>query len=284
MSDQRTMHVISLGAGVQSSVMLLMAQTGELAPKPELAIFADTGWEPPYVYQHLSWLQEQTDIPIRRVSNGHNLYQDTWDGLAYSGKRFTEIPVFVMDRRGNMKLSKRQCTEDYKIRTIRNAVRDALVQKFGRLHGSHAVQWIGISKDEALRMKDSPVGYVSNHYPLVEAGLRRSDCLAWFRNRYPDRPLQKSSCVGCPYHSDAAWLELYQQCSAEMEAAIRLDERLRNPARPTHHNSSQMPEFLHRSGQPLRDVLHKLEQAAAEGQQISLFDHFNNECEGHCGL
>jgi hypothetical protein len=36
--------VISLGAGVQSTTMLLMSAAGELEPLPELAIFADTGW------------------------------------------------------------------------------------------------------------------------------------------------------------------------------------------------------------------------------------------------
>ena len=50
------MHVISLGGGVQSTVMLLMAEREEITPLPSAAIFADTGWEPEYVYQHLSWL------------------------------------------------------------------------------------------------------------------------------------------------------------------------------------------------------------------------------------
>lgn len=35
-------HVISLGAGVQSSTMALMATAGEIEPMPECAIFADT--------------------------------------------------------------------------------------------------------------------------------------------------------------------------------------------------------------------------------------------------
>lgn len=48
--------VLSLGAGVQSTTMLLMAAAGELEPLPELAIFADTGWEPATVYEHLDWL------------------------------------------------------------------------------------------------------------------------------------------------------------------------------------------------------------------------------------
>ena len=50
-------HIISLGAGVQSTVMYLMAALGRLEPTPEAAVFADTRWEPAHVYQHLSWLE-----------------------------------------------------------------------------------------------------------------------------------------------------------------------------------------------------------------------------------
>lgn len=46
--------VLSLGAGVQSSTLLLMACAGEL-PRPDVAVFADTGWEPSAVYR---WLHD----------------------------------------------------------------------------------------------------------------------------------------------------------------------------------------------------------------------------------
>lgn len=284
MPHHRTINVISLGAGVQSSAMLLMATAGELTPKPDLAVFADTGWEPPHIYQHLEWLREQTDIPVQQVSNGHNLYQDTWNGVALSGRNFTEIPVFVMNRRGEMKLAHRQCTEDYKIKPVRRAIRAEMDRRFGPHRNNRAIQWIGISLDEAHRMKDSTVHYVANRYPLVDAGLRRTDCLRWFQERYPDVPLYKSSCVGCPYHSDAQWLELSRQCPEQMDAAVRLDERLRSPERPRPANERGMTEFLHRSGRPLREVLRKLEQADQAGQQLNFLDGFGNECEGHCGL
>ena len=46
--------IISLGAGVQSTTMALMAAHGEITPMPDCAIFADTGWEPKAVYDHLA--------------------------------------------------------------------------------------------------------------------------------------------------------------------------------------------------------------------------------------
>ena len=48
--------VLSLGAGVQSTTMALMAAVGELQPMPDCAIFADTQDEPAAVYRHLAWL------------------------------------------------------------------------------------------------------------------------------------------------------------------------------------------------------------------------------------
>ena len=39
-------NVLSLGAGVQSSAMALMAAKGEITPMPDCAIFADTQAEP----------------------------------------------------------------------------------------------------------------------------------------------------------------------------------------------------------------------------------------------
>jgi len=48
------LHIISLGAGVQSTTMALMAAHREIEPMPDCAIFADTGWEPKAVYDHLA--------------------------------------------------------------------------------------------------------------------------------------------------------------------------------------------------------------------------------------
>jgi len=43
-------HVLSLGAGVQSATLVLMAAHGIVGAQPDCAIFADTGWQPASVY------------------------------------------------------------------------------------------------------------------------------------------------------------------------------------------------------------------------------------------
>ena len=52
-----TMRLLSLGAGVQSTVLALMAAEGTL-PGLDGAIFADTRWEPRRVYDHLDRLEK----------------------------------------------------------------------------------------------------------------------------------------------------------------------------------------------------------------------------------
>ena len=74
MSAPPTLTVLSLGGGVQSSVMALMA--GESLPPtgsggafgrvPDCALFVDTRWEPPSVYEHLEWLEGPAELSALR--------------------------------------------------------------------------------------------------------------------------------------------------------------------------------------------------------------------------
>ena len=62
--SQEPIHVLSLGAGVQSSTLALMAAKGEVGPMPTAAIFADTQAEPASVYKWLDWLEAQLPFPV----------------------------------------------------------------------------------------------------------------------------------------------------------------------------------------------------------------------------
>ena len=76
-------RVLSLGAGVQSTVVALMAERGDILPI-DCAIFADTQSEPSGVYRHLDWLSGALSYPVHRVSRG-SLRQEIFDASA--GKR-----------------------------------------------------------------------------------------------------------------------------------------------------------------------------------------------------
>ena len=65
--------MLSLGAGVRSTILALTAAHGDIGPMPDCAIFADTGWEPSAVREHLAWLISGNVLPfpVRIVSNGN---------------------------------------------------------------------------------------------------------------------------------------------------------------------------------------------------------------------
>jgi len=66
------LNVLSLGAGVQSTALLLLSIRSEIE-RLDCAIFADTGWEPQSVYTHLAWLEEEAaaaGMPVYRVRRG----------------------------------------------------------------------------------------------------------------------------------------------------------------------------------------------------------------------
>lgn len=72
------MHYGSIGLGIQSTAMALKSINGEIEPRPEAFIFADTGWERDGTYQNLELMKERAadaGIPFFVVSNG-NIRED----------------------------------------------------------------------------------------------------------------------------------------------------------------------------------------------------------------
>lgn len=260
-------RVISLGAGVQSTTMALMAAHGEIGPMPDCAIFADTQWEPRKVYDHLDWLVGKLPYPVYRVSAG-NLRADILNRSKTSAGRIAAVPWFMLMPNGDDAMGRRQCTSEYKLNPIRRKVRELLGDKTPK---GGAEVWIGISTDEAMRMKPSRVGYMVNRWPLIEQSMNRNDCLRWLeRNGYPPAP--KSSCIGCPFHSNHQWRELRDGPAEEWADAIEVDAAIRE--QPGFRGK----QFMHRSLVPLPDV--DLSTAEDRGQ----LNLFINECEGMCGV
>ena len=66
--------LLSLGAGVQSTTLLILAARGDLEPL-DGAVFADTGWEPAAVYTHLDRIERDiatpAGIPMHRICFGN---------------------------------------------------------------------------------------------------------------------------------------------------------------------------------------------------------------------
>ena len=149
MSAPPTLTVLSLGGGVQSSVMALMAGEGAFDRVPDCAIFADTRWEPPSVYEHIAWLRDRLIFPLYVVDNGRSLREDVKALTGHSGaRRYVDIPVYLKGRDGEGDgIGRRQCTDNYKVRPIRRRIREMLGLKPRQRvpSGVNVELWLGIS-------------------------------------------------------------------------------------------------------------------------------------------
>lgn len=255
-------NVISLGAGKQSSYMLLNALEVSYKYKPDFAILADVGCEPQYVYDYVDWIipyvKEKYDFDIIKVSIG-NLQQDVVNYIDGIRRRVAMLPLKLNGTGGIMM---RQCTMDYKIAPLRKYLQKVRDKQRVRL-------WIGISLDEAERMKDSPVKYIEHWYPLVETQTRIDQIINWFKINNLREP-GKSACLICPFHHDNYWKIFKKQFPVEFEEACKFDDKIRD------YPKLRSKTYLSSHRRPLRDIDFT--------QEPSLFPELIEECYGLCGL
>jgi len=283
------LNILSLGGGVQSSTILLMSLHGELPPL-DYVIFADTGWEPAGVYRQIDYLEQKcatANVPFLRVTRG-NIRRDLLECDNKRVGRIGQPPYFVKtdDPTDAGGMLWRECSSEYKIKPIVAAVRYILGYEKGQRipPGVRIHQWLGISFDERHRIKDSKKHYIKNVFPLVDVDqdykrlgwgrvLSRSGCIEWLENnRYQQPP--KSSCIGCPYHSDRYWSEMKEKTPQEFADAVEVDHHIRNTIPGVAGKS-----YMHSSFSPLEQVDFTTE---VNDGQLTAFG-LDGECDGVCG-
>ena len=115
----------------------------------------------------------------------------------------------------------RSCTADHKIKVVGKYIKSVVPK------AELPVEvFIGISVDEierAGRGKDER--WEIRKYPLLDLGLRRSDCINVIQDAGLPVP-PKSSCFFCPFHRPLMWAEMRRDepelfwKSAELEATL----------------------------------------------------------------
>lgn len=268
--------IISLGAGTQSTDLLLRGLRGEFDEVPSHAIYSDTGNEPRGVYNYLEWLRKFVDkeyhFTIDVVSAG-NMYQDALAYLEGTRKRYAGIPYYTLNpKTGKKGVLRRQCTGEYKIRPVRRHIRKLLpkVKKISL--------WLGISYDEMQRMKQTNLQWITHRFPLIEKRIKRIDCIDNFKEHGFPVPI-RSSCVVCPYHSDKYWLWIYENEKESFEAAVQLDEKIRN------YPGIRDMCFIHSSCRSLKEIITDIKKGKElASKQLNMFPELIEECSGNCGI
>ena len=258
--------ILSFGGGVQTTALLMMCVKGDM-PRPDHVIFADTQGESKGTYEYVerlqSWAFREARISIITVTKS-NLIADYIGGV-----RSASIPFFMLRPDGAEGKLRRSCTERYKIRPVYKEVRRLLGLRSGqRYRGNPVETWLGLTCDESHRMKDNPKKWIVNRYPLIEKGLHRKDCLDYIKACGWPRP-PRSSCIFCPYHSDAHWADMKANRPAEWQEVIAQDRQVREAKKGMLDCSA----FMHRSCKPIDEV------KFGDGR-----DGFGEECAGMCNV
>jgi len=276
MSERINLQILSLGAGVQSTTLALMACDGTL-PGIDGAIFADTGWEPARVYTHLDRIEDHLTrhgIPLYRVAKG-NLRKDSVDPT----HNFASVPYYIRNPDGSRGMGRRQCTSEYKLVPILRKCRELLganPPNFRRVpKGNLVTQWIGFSTDEIHRVNDRQENlYSKKRYPLLELEMSRKDCERYLKQvGWGDTA--KSACIGCPFHGNAQWRDLRDNYPNEWADAVEFDRLIRKGgARGLPLNGEA---FLHGSRVPL-DIapINRVTPRERREMQASIFDELTD--------
>jgi hypothetical protein len=254
----RMIRVLSLGAGVQSTATLLLAEAGRIEPF-DAAIFADTGWEPRAVYDHLAMLERTVKTPIIRVSGGN--IRDTTIPFGSGGA--LDAPFFLVNQRGGKGMARRQCTTKLKVMPVRRELR-RLMRKAG---AKRAELSFGISTEESERMRTPDVAYLDHAYPLIDLRWHRAHCAAYLLEHGIKAP--RSACIGCPYRSNKEWRDLEPD---EFQDAVAWEREVQ-----TVGLRRGVTPFVHAQRVSLDEVDLSTEE---ERGQLS----FADECEGMCGV
>jgi hypothetical protein len=277
----------SIGGGRQSLMMYAANCLGELGPKLDLCVFADTQNEATWTYEAIDWARKEFGhiTPLITVTAG-NLAESWFTGQESSRREENAMgaamPFHLKMPDGSKGFAMRTCSDRHKISVVRKAARKFLGLKSGqRVNGVYNCEmWLGIAWEEAAnRVTTSSEEWITNVYPLVERRMRTYDCAEWMKSHGFILP-KKSACVQCPYRSDLSWIEL-RESKVDWDAAVSFDRRLREEKK--FISSKSDPEksqlrgipYLHASLKPLDEV-----DLDTKKDQMDLW---GGECTGGCG-
>ncbi|MFF7019368.1 MULTISPECIES: phosphoadenosine phosphosulfate reductase [Streptomyces] len=256
-----TLRVFSFGGGVQSVACLVLATQGRI--DFDRFLFANVGEdsEDPatitYFRQHAAPFAAAHGITIEELhrTRRNGSTETLYGRLTREGSRSIGIPV----RMANGAPGRRSCTGDFKIKVVGKRLK-----QLGASASNPALVGVGISVDEIQRAntrRSEP--YEQMTYPLLDLGLRRTDCHRIIHAAGLPVP-PKSACYFCPFRRPEAWREMRRTTPDLFAKSCQL-ETLLNERRTM---LGKDPVYLTRYGKPL-------DQAIPDGWDTLPFDEWD---------
>ena len=252
--------VISLGGGVQSTILALSVTkkyyTKELANQLSnpIVIMSDTGSEKPETMEYV----KNIIMPELDKNNIENYIVKSKLGNLH--EHYLEKNIIPFRRY-------RHCTDKFKITPI-----NKLLQNLGYNKNNPVNMALGITTDEAQRMKPNHKKWINNIYPLININYSRQDCYEWFDKHDLNIPV-KSGCFCCPFSPKKEWLSMYKSHPDLIEIAVTMEKsasQYRNKTLSLYRDNMTLEQLIdgHKRQMPL-DLF---------------FEEFSNndECSGSC--
>ena len=208
------MYVISYSGGIQSTALLVLA--AQQRAKNAIAVFVNLmSAENPATIRYVE------DVAARYCADhGISLVSIDVDAVGDMLNNPTHPkPPFRTTSGG---FSTRQCTNHWKIRPFRRALRAIMRARGVRVRRGAVQVALGISFDELERMSQPNVTYYQHVYPLIDLRLTRADCVSVIASAGLPIP-PKSACWFCPYTPRARVQEIARAYPEVEHELIRLD-------------------------------------------------------------
>ena len=175
---------LSLGGGVQSTAMVLMAIHGLIKPTPDGIIFADPGWERQTTYDTIEWLKDYVkphNIPFYVVSGG-NIRDDVLNPKL----RNPSLPFYINTQRLITVAEQREQLEAEILETMPTP--DTIAAITEESYHEILAYWKE-GKEKELAAFDQRVadGKVTDYYSKEDTAMLRRQCTS----DYKIRPITK---------------------------------------------------------------------------------------------
>ncbi|MFD9781913.1 phosphoadenosine phosphosulfate reductase [[Kitasatospora] papulosa] len=271
LKEHTVIRTVSYGGGVQSTALLvlaaqgridfrtfLMANVGDDSEHPATLRYLDE-YARPYAAEHGIEL-----VLLDRVMVRSGETRTLHGQLTKEGSRSLAIPV----RMSNGAPGTRSCTADFKIKVIGRELK-----RRGATKEAPATIGIGISLDEIHRANNRRCEpHEEIVYPLLDLGLRRTDCARIIADAGLPVP-PKSSCYFCPFHRPETWHDMRRNEPELFEKSCQLEDLLNE----RRDELGKDHVYLTRFNKPLR-------QAIPDGVDLlPMFDEADGACDsGWC--
>lgn len=271
----RFYEVLSFGGGTQSSHLLEEHFQGRI--HYDYIVFSDTGAEPDFIHEQVAWWQRRqkelgntTPFIITTHNSMKRGLEEMLMRYIFTDYQRFQMPLYFnkVDENGEIKpagMMPRQCTGDFKIVPVQQAVRNRIKEELGLRKAQPMPRDIGIIMDigfsfDEINRVGGFVSHQSNYiylaYPLIEEGLTTDDSIRFLEeNNFPSK---RSRCYFCPFNCDGKgigmdWDEIIQDEPVSFLKAVFFDEQLRSVQAAGGKNMLNIPYF-HYSRRPLKEV------------------------------